>query len=133
MKADSILLRQVHPAFCQGDYISHQVFKITSQVFKPTKKDEGMLSVYDGEKFSPSDSYDHYTCKLQLPSVGTLGVSVDECVSISLSAIEDNERFDGHCLIDFSHLTNNEIDKKAKILKSFAEKRGWLFYLNSIA
>ena len=39
----------VHPAWMVGEVISPQVF--TSQTFKPTPKDQVLLSVYNGEVF----------------------------------------------------------------------------------
>jgi len=39
MTENTLLLRQVHPSFVQDG-------KITSQVFRPTPKDENKLSMY---------------------------------------------------------------------------------------
>ena len=60
MDPNTLLLRQVHPSFVQAENVSAQVFytlmqglAVTSQVFKPTPKDENQLSVYNGDKFTP--------------------------------------------------------------------------------
>jgi hypothetical protein len=52
MTDTSLIHRQVHPSFVQAGSISSQVFSVTSQVFKPTPKDLGKLSVYNGEKYT---------------------------------------------------------------------------------
>ena len=50
MDNDTLLLRQVHPSWMVGDTISQQVF--SSQTFKPTPKDEGLLSMYNADVFN---------------------------------------------------------------------------------
>jgi len=127
MDSSSILLRQVHPTFVQADIISTQVFSITSQVFKPTPKDEGFLSMYNDEKFTPEESHSHFTSENGKSSFGVVGVSGIECENQQLKWAEDNDPFDGHSHIDFNGLTKGEIEKKAKFLKSVAMKRGWLY------
>lgn len=125
MTEDTLLLRQVHPSFVQGDSISSQVF--SSQTFKPTPKDEGLLSVYNGEKFNPDDAFIHYTTNKNLESAGVVAVSNNECSEESLPVREDNDPFEGHCSIDYRDLTNNQVGKKAQRLKAKAAKRGWLY------
>lgn len=124
MKNDSMLYRQVHPSFIQGDTISTQVF--TSQVFKPTTKDSGLLSVYSGEVFSPEDSHIHYS-EDNKKSSGVVAVTKEECKINDLPVIDDNIPFVGHCSINYNSLSNGQISKKSKKLKVLAENRGWLF------
>ena len=125
MDKDTQLLRQVHPSFVQANVISSQVF--TSQVFKPTPKDENKLSVYNEEKFSPQESLEHFIETPSNQSVGVVSVTVSECETENLQAYEDNNPFDGHCVIDYSEHSNSVIEKKAKKLKSIAMLRGWLY------
>jgi len=125
MKDNTLFFRQVHPSFIQGDTISSQVF--TSQVFKPTPKDKGFLSVYNSELFSAEESFYHYTEDGNKKSVGTLAVSKLECDQNNLPIQNDNIPFKGHCSLDYRGLSNNEIGKKAKKLKSLAQKRDWQF------
>jgi len=127
MDDETLLHRQVHPAFVQGNSISEQVFQITSQVFKPTEKDEGLLSVYNGNKFTAEESYEHYVSSTEFESIGVVSVSKEECNDASLTVVEDNDPFDGHSSIDFNGLSQNQISKKAKLLKSKAMDRGWQF------
>ncbi len=130
MNQDTLLLRQVHPSFVQADSISSQAFSITSQVFKPTPKDEGKLSVYNGQKFTAEGSYHHFIATNPNGSIGVLGVTSNECDTEALPCVEDNNPFDGHATIDFNGLSNNQVDKKAKKLKALALNRGWLYKQN---
>ncbi len=120
MTTETLLLRQVSPSWVQAG-------RITSQVFKPTPKDEKRLSVYDGDQISPKDSWDHYTESLGFKSVGVLGVTVGECEQHKLSAEPDPKRFPEHVLIKFDGFSNSQIEKKAKRLKKAAEIRGWQY------
>lgn len=124
MKNDSLLHRQVHPSFVQGENISSQVF--TSQVFKPTPKDKFQLSVYNGEIFEAEESYYHYT-EDGKKSSGVVSVTNGECIDNELPVTIDNNPFEGHCSINYKDLTSGEINKKAKKLKALAAKRGWQF------
>jgi len=127
MDENTLLHRQVHPAFVQGDSVSEQVFQITSQVFKPTEKDNGLLSVYNGDKFSAQDSHEHFVNTTEGKSIGVVSVSQFECTNATLKVIEDNDPFDGHSSIDFNDLSQKQISKKARILKSKAMIRGWQY------
>ncbi|MBK8518760.1 MAG: hypothetical protein IPL55_21500 [Saprospiraceae bacterium] len=126
----TILLRQVHPSWIQGDIISQLVF--TSQTFKPTLKDDGLLSVYHGDKFSPEEAFEHFTTTQGLISKGIVAVSKGECDTVPVDVLEDNNPFDGHCSLDYREMSSNEIKKTAGILKNYAQTKGWL-YINDIA
>ncbi|HEY0274370.1 MAG TPA: hypothetical protein VGC22_14350 [Chitinophaga sp.] len=125
MKEDTLLLRQIHPYFVQADQISSLAFA-TSQAFRPTPKDINLLSVYNGNKFTPEASHKHFT-EMNNKSCGVLGLTVAECKGEGLASFENNDPFDGHAVIDFNNLSKGQIDKKAKKLKSIAQTRGWLF------
>jgi hypothetical protein len=127
MNPETLLLRQVHPSFVQAGNVSSQVFSVTSQAFKPTLKDEYKLSVYNGDKFSGEASHEHFTNTGANKSFGVMAVTPAECAIESLCCEENNDPFDGHAFIDFAGLTSSQIDKKAKILRNAASKRGWLF------
>lgn len=128
MQPTTLLNRQIHPSFTQKSEVSSQAFEATSAAFNPTAKDKDQLSVYNGDKFSPKEAFDHFT--ETLPSAGVLAVSVEEVQTIGLTASEDNDPFDGHAYIDFSTLTsNNQRKSKAKLLKNAAITRGWLYFM----
>jgi hypothetical protein len=96
-------------------------------VFRPTPKDEKLLSVYDGDRIGPSDAFEHYTNRLGLSSIGIMAVTVGECETCRLQSRPDPESFPEHAVIDFSEYGEKEIKKKAKQLKVFANRRGWLY------
>jgi hypothetical protein len=54
-------------------------------------------------------------------------VTVDECTAEGLTARPDPEPFPEHAVIDFTGLTDNQVEKKGKKLKAKAEARGWLY------
>ena len=119
MNEYTLLLRQVNPAWVQAG-------RITSQTFRPTPKDESMLSVYDGDRIAPGKAWEHFTGVLGRRSVGVLAVSVPECSAQDLAVRPDPEHFPEHALIDFSRLDKSEVERKAKHLRAHAEVRGWL-------
>ncbi len=120
MNSTTFLLRQIHPSFIQAG-------RVTSQAFRPTPKDEKKLSVYDGDQISCEDAWEHYTDVLKLKSIGTQKLTIEECQRYGLTVIADPMTFKEHMLIDFSNFSEREIKKKAKSLRSFAEKRGWCY------
>lgn len=120
MKPETLLLRQVHPSFVQNG-------QITSQVFRPTPKDEDKLSVYNGDMIAPADSFAHFINTPNCQSVGVVAITCNDCKNQSLDVIADGKPFPEHAYIDFSGLEKNAIEKKAKIMKRCAQDRGWLF------
>ncbi len=121
MSTGTLLLRQVHPSFMDGD-------TPTSQAFVPFPKDQNKLSVDDGSKTTPEAAHTRYTTVLKLSSVGVWGVTDAEVASVGLSSapdpLPDNP---AHALIDFTGLSNKEQRKKAKRLLEFALVHGCLY------
>lgn len=125
MTNSTLLLRQVNPSWVQSG-------RITSQVFKPTPKDNNQLSVYDGDRVTAEKSWRHYTGELGFSSVGVVAVTVDECQSQSLPAKADPlPRFPEHVVIDFSGCSGTQTEKKARHLKMAAEERGWQYEVST--
>jgi len=120
MENDTLLLRQVHPAFVQND-------RATSQAFTPTSKDiDSGLSVYDNELIDVSDSVAHYQNELNGTTYGVLAVTVDECKAKKLEARSDPTPFPEHAVIDFGGVGKAKVKKIAKKLSAIAYERGWL-------
>ena len=118
MNSKTVLLRQVHPQFVKNG-------GITSQAFMPTQKDDGKLSVYDGDIIDPQASYDHYTKVLGLESDSTWGVTCKEVEGVGLSSYsEPKEDFESHSVIEFE---DSGIRGQAKKLKAFAANRGCIY------
>ncbi len=121
MTDETLLFRQIHPNFVQNE-------RVTSQAFRPTPKDEGKLSVYDGDMISAEDSWKHHT-GLGLESAGVLAVTVQECDAESLVVCPSPQPFPEHAHIDFNGpgLTNSDIRSTAKRLLAAALERGWQY------
>lgn len=120
MTDDTLLLRQVNPAWIQDG-------RMTSQVFRPTPKDSKRLSVYDGDQISAEDAWSHYVKELELSSVGVVAVTVVECKEQDLPVAPDPNPFPEHVVIEFNDYSNSQIKTKAKKLTRAAEARGWRY------
>ena len=126
MNSDTLLYRMVSPSFMKDG-------NPTSQVFKPTRKDNGLLSVYDGDQISPRDAYEHYTGSppgLGQNAVGVWAVTVAECESLDLAVAPDPAPFPEHTLIDFSALSRRMVRYAADELRVIANERGWQYRPN---
>ncbi len=120
MNSDSLLFRQVHPNFYPDGQLS-------SQAFIPFPKDEGQLSVYDGDMITPEQSFVHYTQTVGFASVGVWGLTNAEVASTGLTSRPDPQPdFAEHAVIDFGTMSEKECRKFAKKLKFLAVNRGRL-------
>ncbi|RZK25488.1 MAG: hypothetical protein EOO43_05390 [Flavobacterium sp.] len=130
MTINTLLHRQVHPNWIQHNIVSEQAFA-TSQTFVPTAKDSGLLSVYNGDKFTAEHSLNHFTDNPDCSSAGVLSITVGEVDSIGdLTAVDDDYPFDGHAHIDFTQVTSvKSVKKKAQKLRDLAMLRGWVYKL----
>ncbi len=116
---ETIVYRQIHPSFVQAGFP-------TSQAFRPTPKDESKLSVYDGDQITAENAFQHYINKLNLSSVGVMGLTVAECKVESLTVFSDPTLFPEHAVMDFSGLSDKDCRTKSKKLQTKAVQRGWL-------
>ncbi|MFJ5707946.1 hypothetical protein [Streptomyces sp. NPDC093105] len=121
------LWRQVHPIWIQEG-------RVTSQLFSPTPKDSGELSVTRASVVSAEESHGHHTGVMGLKSVGVYSVDVAEVRDVELRAVDDSgvddgaERPPGHAFVDFKGVPSAKQQKKrASILRDKAEKRGWQY------
>lgn len=120
MNSETLLLRQVHPTFVEKGHVS-------SQAFMPFPKDDGLLSVYDGDQISAAAAYQHFTKKLQFKSAGVWSVTVVEANNIDLPTRPDPlEDFAEHAVIDFKAHSPKTSRKLAKRLRDSAAARGCL-------
>ena len=120
MNNDTPLHRQVHPNWVVAGGVS-------SQAFMPTRKDQGLLSTYNGDMISPLDSFEHYTTTLGLRSAGVMDVTVEECRELQLPVYQDPQPdFDEHTVIDFTGLSRRMRERKADSLRTSANRRGWI-------
>ena len=121
MTPETILLRHAHPNFMDGN-------SITSQVFMPFPKDEGFLSVYDGDQISAEMSHQHYTQTLTNQSHSVWGVTKAEADAENVPAKPAPcGNFVAHATLDFNGKTDKLCRKTAKRLKALAVMRGCLY------
>ena len=120
MNTQTLLYRQVNPHWVING-------EPNSQTFMPTHKDQGLLSVYDGDQITPADSWHHFTGVLGYASAGVAAVSLAECQAQQLAVHPDPESFPEHALIDFTGLSRSQRERKAAQLKAAALARGWQF------
>jgi hypothetical protein len=123
MTGGTLLFRQVNPSWMQQG-------RPTSQVFRPTPKDQKRLSVYDGDQMTAERAWVHFTSDLGRSSVGVLAVTVQECREQELPVVADPQPFPEHVIVDYSRFSENEIKSKAKRLKATAETRGWQYWVD---
>ncbi len=119
--SDEVLYRQVHPQWIADGEPS-------SQAFKPTKKDEGMLSIAVGTKTTAEKAFLHHAQVLKLASGGTWAVTVGEVAAVELSSFEqplENSR--AHGFIDFRAHGRRAMESKAKLLVAKARDRGCMY------
>ena len=116
--ADEQLFRQVHPSWIQAG-------KPTSQAFKPTPKDEGLLSVSRGAKTSAAAAFELHTRGKRCQSVGVWGVLVAHCSDAGLAVHEDPliepVADPAHAVLDFRGLGDKDVRAKSQLLKAMAE------------
>ena len=117
MTPETLLLRQIHPSFVQAG-------RVTSQAFRPTPKDQGHLSVDNGDLVQAKAAWERYTANGS-QSAGVMAVSWSECNQLELPVIEDGHPYVEHCSIDYSAHTSTAREQKAKLLRSKAQSRGW--------
>lgn len=117
--ADEQLLRQVHPSWLQEG-------RPTSQVFRPTAKDEGLLSVSRGSRITASAAFELHTRGKGLQSIGVWAVSVGNCSELDLPVHEDplTEPVPdpAHAVIDYRRFTEKEARAKSQLLKAKSEQ-----------
>jgi len=119
MKATTKLLRQIHPAFVrQGT--------VTSQAFRPTPKDDHRLSCDDGDRIAPEAAWRRYTGQ-GLASSGVQALTVAVCTSQGLLVEPDADPYPEHVSVDFTGLSNGQIERISKRLRDHASVSGWLF------
>lgn len=124
---EGVLFRQVHPTFMRDGRASRQAFR-------PTKKDEGFLSVARSTLTTAQGAYHLHTVGRELQSVGTWGITVQECAAEELSAYEaplecppEKIADPAHAVVDFNGFSNGQREAKAVGLARAAEARRRLY------
>lgn len=129
---ETLLLRQVNPKFLNKNQLSIQAF-LTSQVFEPFSKDNGLLSVHNNGLISAKEAADLY----EYDTCGVVAVTDGECKATDLQTRPDPigegllER--AHHIIDYTPFNKSQQKKKASLLKKYAELRGFLYQCMKVA
>lgn len=116
-----LLFRQVAPSFLKvEDHLS-------SQIFFPSKKDEGLLSIARSAKIEALGAFTlHVQAGYQ--SAGVLGVTVAECEAEELPAYDDPlDSNPAHGIIDFRDCSRGQKEKRAKKLLHYASQRDYCY------
>lgn len=125
-----LLWRQAEPKYIVDDGLP------SSQVFEPmSEKDEGCLSVDDGDMVTAADSYTRFTAApphgFGCVSESVWALSVNEVVDRGLSAWADPipaaqplPANPSHAVIEFGDLNRSQRKKVAQKLKVLAIQRG---------
>lgn len=120
---DELLWRNVHPSWIDDG-------KVSSQAFRPTRKDAGRLSTARSSKVSAAQHFEEHTGR-GLQSGGVWAVTVGDASNVSLTCIYDEHSLElptpvptGHTSIDFIGLTDREVRKAGGVLRDRAEDRG---------
>lgn len=120
MTDDTLLFRQAHPNFIEAG-------ELTSQAFTPFPRDDGHLSVDDGDQVNAEASFQRYTEEEKLQSAGVWAVTASEAEDIDTPAasspVEGNP---AHAHLDFTNIAIKKHRKFAKKLKIKAIQRGRL-------
>jgi hypothetical protein len=126
LASDEVLYRQVHPAQMKGTEPNYLAFR-------PMKSHQYTLST-TRQWVGPERSYRQHIAQ-DLKSVGTWGISVNECSKAELDAFDDSSlpgKPPGHVSIPFGiPPTDSEKDpsliEKARMLRNHAAARGCLY------
>lgn len=123
MTGETNMYRQIRP----GEHWM-QAGLFTSLNFRPMPKDEGLLSVDDGNRVSAEDSWACFTETTGGDSAGVAAFTAAEAEACELPVTEDPlPENPAHCVTDFNAFSENQQVKKAKRLKNAALARGWQF------
>ncbi len=103
--------------------------KVTSQLFKPTPKDLGCVSVARSTVVTAEAHFVEFTTELELASVGVWGVTVDQTVAeakrrdLPIRCVDDHTITTsprGHAYIDHRALSPNQSSKLGAGLRTIA-------------
>jgi hypothetical protein len=127
--ADEVFLRQVHPSWLPDGVL-------TSAAFKPSSKDNKLLSTLHGS-VGAEEAHRRWVDQPDRVSAGTWGVTVGEVdntsftrtldqQTVSLAALDDAEQRSepDHVSIDFRNLSKEQRGQAARKLKDHAAARG---------
>jgi hypothetical protein len=125
------MLRQVHPRFFVDG-------RVSSQVFRPEARDDGLLSVHQEALVSAQEAHANHVAD-GFGSTGVVSVTVEQCggASIELSVVEaplstqddprDRRDDAAHAAINFRGLGGTTSEKRGRRLANLAWTSGWRY------
>ena len=123
MTDDTTLHRQVNTSWIQNG-------RPSSQTFRPTPKDQFLLSLYDGDRIDAEASWKHFISAGN-NSVGVLSLLVREFVAEELTCHSSPEVFAEHAHADYTGFTEGQMRGIGKRLLVVALNRGWQYQVQS--
>lgn len=122
MTAQTMLHRQIHPAFFRNG-------RVESPAFRPSPEHKGLLSTEDGDRITAEAAWIRYTTVRRFDSVGSMAVTPGECEGLALPVIPDGgtdpDLSPEHVSIDFNGLDRKQTESKSKKLRDAAVTRSW--------
>jgi hypothetical protein len=121
------LWRQVNPSWVHDG-------RVSSQLFRPTPKDTGEVSVTRSSKVTPEEAHRHHTEVLGYSSAGVYCVEVGEVNEVGLRVVDDSHVDDGeirppaHAYVDYKSIETKKLQqRRASVLRDKAENHGWQY------
>lgn len=126
--SEELLWRQVNPQFLHNG-------QVTSQAFRPSPEDQGLLSTSRQYKQTAHGAFEFHVNVRRYESAGTWALSIGEVRSAGLRAIDDGESDTGppapcppgHTSIDFRPFGKSAIRKKSAGMSFHANLRGCMY------
>lgn len=127
----AVMLRQVHPKFFVDG-------RVSSQVFRPEARDEGLLSVHQECMVTAKQAHDDHVAD-GFGTCGVVSVTVAQCASetIELGVVEaplsiadappDHRNDPAHAAIDFRGVGGKTAEKRGRRLATIAWAGGWRY------
>lgn len=123
VETSELLWRNAHPDFVDGDRLSSQAFRLSTD-------DEGKLSVARETLVTAEDHYKEYVGDFGLLSAGVWAVSTDEVWTEFVEVVDDGDVDDGHdrplghAYLDLRNHTTRQARSLGGRLRTFAQERG---------
>lgn len=115
--SEELLYRQVHPSWIQAG-------RPTSQAFRPTPKDAGLLSVSRGSCTTAEQAYRLHTEEKKCQSAGVWSVLVGDCAAVERTVhadpLTEPVHDAAHAVVDFTGLADPKARAVASVLKAKA-------------
>lgn len=93
----------------------------------PTAKDEGRLSLYDGDRIAAEGAWRHYTEEQGFRSVGLISVTPTECHRVGVRVVADGQPYPEQVTVSFDGRSKKAKRIAASKIVGAARERGWQY------